>query len=275
MPTTQTTQKRSKTSIGWTDYTWNFAVGCTVVSEGCEDCYARVLHNRFHQGYLNHKGRDQVTGRRLPRQFKKRFEEVQFLPERLSIPGDIKAPSMFFVNSMSDLFHPDLTDEQIQQGWQAMLDCPRHLYQILTKRILSKKYKDLEPRLSWAEHIWLGVSIELDKYCNRAEALKRSPAAVKFLSLEPLLGPLPSLDLEGIDWVIVGCESGRYARPMDLSWVRPIRDQCITLGVPFFFKQTLDSRGYKNEEPELDGRTWKQYPEAAKKLMEEGGLWSL
>lgn len=259
---------RQRTSIGWTDFTWNWLVGCTKVSPGCDNCYAERIQNRFHKGYEKNKGRNPENRlHRLPKQFSHPFSVLQVLPERLNFPATLKHPSMIFVNSMSDVWHPDVPDEVILQAWEVMVNHPQHIFQVLTKRILSKKFKDLEDRLTWAENIWLGVSCETPQFLNRIERLKQTQARVKFVSLEPLLAGLPTLDVSGLDWVIAGCESGYGARPMEEDWVLEIRDKCIWGDVPFFYKQSLDKTGRKNEHPLLEGREWKQFPPQTTKLM--------
>jgi protein gp37 len=190
-------------------------------------------------------------------------------PDTLELPFAWRTPRRVFVNSMSDLFHPDIPDAFIMAVFSTMLRCRRHTYQILTKRpqrlaswlSVWGPFSEGGPGGHDLEHIWLGTSIESDKYVWRANHLRDAPGAiVRFLSLEPLLGPLPSLDLTGIDWVIVGAESGHGARPMDLGWVRDIRDQCIESCVSFFFKQDAVN-GHKLPVPELDGVQWMQYPD--------------
>lgn len=225
------------TTIEWTHRTWNPVTGCTKVSQGCKHCYAERLADRF-------------WGQRP-------FTEVRTHPERLDHPKSVRRPSMFFVNSMSDLFHPDVDEAFIGRVFDAMVDCPRHTFQILTKR--SERLAEVGAYLPWQPHMWIGVSVENECEIQRIEHLRRVPALVRFLSLEPLLGPLPSLDLRGIHWVIVGGESGPHARPMEGPWVRSIRRQCREARVPFFFKQ-WGGVFKKRAGRILDGRTYDQFP---------------
>lgn len=226
------------TTIEWTEETWNPTVGCSRVSPGCDGCYAISVAHRAMQPA--HEG---LTIKR-PGERTDWTGVVRCLPERLEVPLRRRRPTMFFVDSMSDLFHPDVPDEFLLKVWGKLAVTPRHTYQILTKR--PQRMADFmraaverwgDGSLTILRHVWLGTSIESDRYAFRADHLRATPAAVRFLSLEPLLGPLPSLDLTGIDWVIVGGESGPGARPMHPDWVRDIRDRCVAAGVPFFFKQ--------------------------------------
>lgn len=195
----------------------------------------------------------------MPRQYARPFTDIQLLPERLSQPLHIKTPTTFFVNSMGDLLHSQVPDAYIAQVFVAMQQASWHTFQILTKR--AGRLRRLGPRLSWPPNVWMGVSIESDRLVARADALRAVPAAIRFLSCEPLLGPLPSLQLDGIDWVIVGGESGPGARPCDPSWVRAIRDHCIAAGIPFFFKQ-WGGRTPKAGGRLLDEREWNEMPRA-------------
>jgi protein gp37 len=212
----------NNTSIGWTDQTWNPTAGCDKVSPGCKNCYAETIANRF-------KG---------SKAFKNGFE-FTIHRERFNQPYAWRKPSRIFVNSMSDLFHEKMPVLLIKELFSIMSDCPQHTFQILTKR--HKRLADLAPSLTWYENIWIGVSIENQAYANRVDYLRTVPANVRFLSCEPLLGPL-NLDLSGIHWVIVGGESGPGARPMNAEWARDIRDQCQTAGAAFFMKQMGGSR---------------------------------
>ncbi|CAJ1003906.1 DUF5131 family protein [Brevibacillus aydinogluensis] len=251
------------TAIEWTDTVWNPVTGCNKVSEGCRNCYAFALHDMRHKSF--------TEGKKLPRQYAKPFSEIQLFPERLEQPLKWRKPRRIFVNSMSDLFHEDVPEGFIGSVWDVMARTPRHTYQILTKRpermqeLLSKWADDgwywrreygmwCGPLTGPLPNVWLGVSVENQKAADeRIPLLLQTPAAVRFLSCEPLLGPV---DLEftaqfehpdnegygvtaikGIDWVIVGGESGPNARPMHPEWVRGLRDQCEDYGVPFFFKQ--------------------------------------
>jgi len=245
-------------SIEWTQATWNPLAGCTRVTAGCDHCYAFALHDRRHEFYAR-TGGVYPNGQAMPRQYARPFSEVQLIPERLEQPLHIKKPTTFFVNSMSDLFHSAVSDAYIGQVFDVMRRASWHTFQVLTKR--AGRLRRLGPVIPWTENVWIGVSIEQDKLSVRADVLRRVPASVRFLSLEPLLGPLPSLDLSGIDWVIVGGESGPDARCCDPAWVRDIRDRCRAWGVPFFFKQ-WGGRTPKAGGRLLDGRTWDEMPSA-------------
>jgi protein gp37 len=219
------------TTIEWTQETWNPTVGCSKVSPGCDNCYAiGVAHRAMqpaHEGLTIKRAGERPDWNGT----------VRCLPERLDVPLRRKKPTTYFVDSMSDLFHPDVPSYFINFVWDTMRKCPQHTFQILTKRAQRMRDKLAGTEYCVAENVWLGTSIESDRYAFRADHLRDTPAAVRFLSLEPLLGPLPSLDLTGIDWVIVGGESGPGARPMHPDWVRDIRDRCVASGIPFFFKQ--------------------------------------
>ncbi len=235
-------------SIEWTESTWNPLTGCTKISPGCKHCYAERMALRLQaMGQPNY-----ANG------FKLALHE-----SALELPLKWKKPQTIFVNSMSDLFHKDVPEEFILRTFDVMRRADWHRYQVLTKR--SDRLLQLSPMLPWKPHIWMGVSVENLKYKFRIDHLRETGAAVKFLSLEPLLGPLPGLDLRGIDWVIAGGESGPGARPMDRAWVLDIRDQCVEAGVPFFFKQWGGTRK-KKAGRELDGRTWDQMPALAEAL---------
>ena len=208
-----------KSSIEWTEATWNPVTGCTKVSPGCAHCYAETFAERF-------RG---VPGHPYERGF-----DLQLRPERLNQPLEWKRPRLIFVNSMSDLFHPDVPLEFTQAVFDTMLRANWHTFQVLTKR--SERLAEVASRLPWPNNIWIGVSVENQRWTSRIDNLRTVPAAIRFLSCEPLLGAL-TLDLTGIHWVIVGGESGRRARPMRPEWARLVRDQCLSAGVPFFFKQ--------------------------------------
>ncbi|HEV2498380.1 MAG TPA: phage Gp37/Gp68 family protein [Terriglobia bacterium] len=231
--------------IEWTDATWNPISGCTKISPGCKHCYAARMAKRLQaMGQPNY-----ING------FKTTLHELA-----LTIPLRWRQSRYIFVNSMSDLFHADVPLSYIQQVFRIMHEANWHQYQILTKR--SERLLQSDRYLDWAPHIWMGVSVENIKYTSRIDDLRRTEARVKFLSLEPLLGPLPNLNLTGMDWVIVGGESGPGARPIDPDWVREIRDQCAKALIPFFFKQwggPFKSKAGRN----LDGRTWNEMPFAA------------
>jgi protein gp37 len=232
----------AKSAIEWTESTWNPLTGCTKISPGCKHCYAERMALRLQaMGQPNY-----ANG------FKLTLQE-----NALELPLKWKKPQAIFVNSMSDLFHKSVPEEFILRTFDVMRRANWHRYQVLTKR--SDRLMELSPILPWNTHIWMGVSVENLDYAFRIEHLRRTGATVKFLSLEPLLGPLPGLNLEGIDWVIVGGESGPGARPMDPGWVLDIRDQCLDAGVPFFFKQWGGTRKKKSGR-ELEGRTWDEMP---------------
>jgi len=229
-------------SIEWTEVTWNPVTGCTKVSPGCKHCYAERMAKR-----LRAMGQPKYAN-----EFK-----LTTHPMYLDQPLGWKKPRMVFVNSMSDLFHEEVPLSFIDQVFDVMRRASQHTFQVLTKR--SHRLLELDPEFDWPENVWMGVSVENQDYTFRIEHLRKTSAHVKFLSLEPLLGPLPHLNLNGIDWVIVGGESGPGARPMDEKWVVDIRDQCQASEVPFFFKQW---GGFRRKEAgrELKGRTWDQMP---------------
>ncbi len=234
----------TKSNIEWTESTWNPVTGCTKISPGCKHCYAERLSLRLQaMGQSNY-----INGFNLSLQ-----------PHALEIPLRWKKPQIIFVNSMSDLFHKRIPTEYIEKVFDVMVRAHWHCYQILTKR--SERLLQLSSQLPWKSHIWMGVSVENQDYISRIDHLCETDAHIKFLSLEPLLGPLPRLSLEGIDWVIVGGESGPRARPMNKEWVLEIRDQCLEAGVPFFFKQ-WGGTNKKLSGRQLDGRTWDQMPTA-------------
>lgn len=234
------------TQIEWTDATWNPLTGCTKVSPGCRHCYAERLSRRLQaMGQPNYENGFELT----------------LHEQALTLPLQWRTPRTIFVNSMSDLFHEKVPEEFIGAVFDTMRRADHHRYQVLTKR--ADRLAELAPRLPWPEHVWMGVSVENKDYRFRVDLLRATPAAVKFLSLEPLLGPIPNLELTGIDWVIVGGESGPGARPMDLEWVAEIRDRCVASGVPFFLKQlggVRDKRG--GNKALLDGRRWIEMPAA-------------
>lgn len=228
--------------IEWTESTWNPVTGCTKISPGCQNCYAE----RFAMRLKAAKNPSYLNGFKLT------------LHERvLSHPLKWRKPQCIFVNSMSDLFHEDVPDEFIFDIFDVMNRANWHRYQILTKR--SERLLELNDKLNWAPHIWMGVTVEDSNYTFRVEQLLKTSANIKFLSLEPLLSSINNLDLTGIDWVIVGGESGPHARPMKPIWVTSIRDQCQEYKIPFFFKQWGGVRK-KKAGRELDGRTWDQMP---------------
>lgn len=232
-------------TIEWTESTWNPVTGCDDASPGCANCYARRMARRLNaMGAHNYRNGFEVT----------------LQPQMLDRPLQWKKAQRIFVNSMSDLFHVDVPKDYIRQVFDVMLAAHWHQFQVLTKR--SGRLLKLSPELPWPENVWMGVSVENADYVRRIDHLRGTGARVKFLSLEPLLGPLPRLELEGIDWVIVGGESGPGARPMDAGWVREIRDQCLAADVAFFFKQ-WGGVFKKKTGRTIDRRTWDQYPTAA------------
>lgn len=234
-----------KSAIEWTESTWNPVTGCTKVSPGCKYCYAERMAERLQaMGQENYRNGFDLT----------------LQPHMLELPLQWKKPQMIFVNSMSDLFHRDVPLDYIQCVFDVMRRAHWHRFQVLTKR--AGRLAKLSSKVAWAPNIWMGVSVESDKYRSRIDELRSTGALTKFLSLEPLLGPLHDLDLHDIDWVIVGGESGPKARPMDAAWATDLRDQCKRAKVPFFFKQWGGSNK-KQAGRVLEGRTWDQMPVAA------------
>jgi protein gp37 len=237
----------NSTAIEWTDATWNPVTGCTKISAGCDHCYAERFSERF-RGTRGHP-------------FENGFD-LTLRPERLRQPLQWRAPRMIFVNSMSDLFQKEIPIAFIERVFDTMEAATWHTFQILTKRsslmrqFLVKRYR-AKPA---PQHIWLGVSIEDASKRGRIKQLRETPASIRFLSLEPLIGPIGDLDLQGIHWVIVGGESGAKARPLDPDWVREVRDLCRRQHVPFFFKQWGGIRP-KSGGRELDGRQWNEFPQ--------------
>ena len=243
-----------KSTIEWTEATWNPTTGCDRTSPGCDNCYALTLAQRLKamgQPKYQRDGNERTSGPGFA---------LTLHEGALHVPEQWSAPRTVFVNSMSDLFHPEVPTAFIERVFDVMRHTPRHTYQVLTKR--SKRLAQLARAIDWPANVWMGVSIESDDYTFRARHLQGVPAAVRFLSLEPLLGPLPSLKLSGIDWVIVGGESGRGARQVDARWVRDLHRRCRDAGVPFFFKQ-WGGRTPKAGGRTLDRRTWDEMPEPA------------
>jgi protein gp37 len=240
-----------KSSIEWTEATWNPTTGCDRISRGCDHCYALTLAKR-----LKAMGTAKYQTDGDPRTSGPGFG-VAVHPGTLALPLRWREPRIVFVNSMSDLFHARVSDEFILRVFAVMQATPRHTYQVLTKR--SPRLRRLAPRLPWPENVWMGVSVEDDDHVRRVDDLRHVPAAVRFISAEPLLGPLPSLDLEGVDWLIAGGESGHRARPVDASWVVDLRDACADAEVAFFFKQ-WGGRTPKAGGRDLEGRTWDALP---------------
>ncbi len=258
-----------KSKIPWCDATWNPIVGCTPIAAGCKNCYAKALHDRRHKAYM--------AGAKLPKQYARPFSEIQLLEGRLSLPGRWKEPRRVFVNSMSDLFHEDVPFEFAADVYDEMICCPKHTFIVLTKRpdrmFEFSKWYGIMPE---AVNVHLGVSISTQEDADRMiPLLLQTPAAVRFVSIEPMLEGIslggfdgrvyrPWLDHHAYDpmlsWVICGAESGPGARPFSMDWARGLRDQCQAVGVPFFFKQgVVDGRLVKM--PELDGQVWAQFPE--------------
>jgi len=231
--------------IEWTDATWNPVTGCSKISPGCKHCYAERMASRLKaMGQKNYSNGFEVT----------------LQPHMLELPLHWKTPKRVFVNSMSDLFHVDVPASYIKDVFDVMHRAHWHQFQLLTKR--AARIEELSPKLKWQPNIWMGVSVENEEYLYRIDHLRKTGAHVKFLSLEPLLGPLPKMDLRGIDWAIVGGESGPGARPMNADWVTDIREQCAEAGVAFFFKQWGGVQKKKAGRT-LEGRTWDQMPAAS------------
>lgn len=244
----------TQSSIEWTDTTWNPLRGCTMVSEGCTNCYAMRMAHRFSGPDAAYEGLTRLSSRGPVWTGK-----IRLVPELLDEPLRWRKPRLVFVNSMSDLFHEKVPLEFIQRVFDVMKRTPQHRYQLLTKR--AERLRDLGHELPWPDNVWMGVSVESPAAASRIDALRAVPAAVRFLSIEPLIARLPGLQLRGIHWVIVGGESGPGARPMDIEWVREIRDACRRQEVPFFFKQWGGVRK-KETGRVLDGRTWDQMPQS-------------
>ena len=232
----------SSSQIEWTDTTWNPVTGCTKVSQGCKHCYAERMAKRL-----------KAMG--VPR-YKDEFK-VTLHHDLINAPLSWKKPRRVFVNSMSDLFHEKVPLEFIQSCFDTMKKASQHTFQILTKR--STRLVELAPYLEWSENIWMGVSVEDNQVLDRIDDLRKCPAHVRFLSCEPLIGPLENMNLKGIHWVIVGGESGPGARPMDANWVRNIRNQCQEKNIAFFFKQWGGVQKHLHGRI-LDNRTWDEYP---------------
>lgn len=234
-----------QSAIEWTDATWNPVTGCSKVSPGCAHCYAETLALRF--GWSPKPWTPDNAA-----------ANVILHPERMNLPRRWRTGRRIFVNSMSDMFHELVPEAYVRDVFEVMASCPQHQFQVLTKR--HERLAELAPRLPWPDNVWIGVTIENDRWALRADALRGIPAAVRFISAEPLLGPLPSLDLAGIDWLIAGGESGREHRPPRAEWFRDLRDRCAAEGVAFFFKQ-WGGRTPKAGGRLLDGRTWDEWPE--------------
>lgn len=242
----------AQSSIEWTEMTWNPTTGCSKVSQGCKYCYAEVMAKRLQAMGLE--------------KYKNGFD-LTLHPDTLDAPYKWKKPKVVFVNSMSDLFHEKVPLEYIQRVFNVMNDNKQHIFQVLTKR--AERLQELGNDLIWGDNIWMGVSIENEKVLERVDFLRPTKAFIKFLSCEPLLSPLPNLDLTGIDWVIVGGESGRKPRPMKKAWVEDIRQKCENQGVPFFFKQWGGTNKRKNGRL-LNGKTYNGMPTMKKMLSTAG-----
>ncbi len=239
----------SNSHIEWTESTWNPVTGCSKISPGCKNCYAERMAIRLHaMGQLNYKNGFNLT----------------MHESALDLPLRWKKPQTIFVNSMSDLFHKDVPLKFIQKIFSVMRQAYWHRFQILTKR--SERLSVLNKELLWAPNIWMGVSVETHAFLYRIAHLKQTNAPIKFLSLEPLLGPVGNMHLNGIDWVIVGGESGPYARPMKAEWVVDIKNQCQRNNTPFFFKQ-WGGLNKKKTGRLLEGQTWNQMPKDFEKKM--------
>ena len=233
-------------AIEWTDSTWNPVTGCTKITRGCDNCYAA----RFSERFRGVPGHPFATG-----------FDLTLRPERLEQPLKWRRPRMIFVNSMSDLFHKEVPFNFIDSVFNTMEQANWHTFQVLTKRssLMLRYLKQRYGKLRGPAHIWCGVSVEDSLAKGRVDHLRSTPAGVRFLSIEPLIGAVGSIDLDGIDWVIAGGESGPGARSMHLDWAREVRDQCIAQNVPFFFKQWGGFRP-KSGGRELDGREWSEFP---------------
>jgi protein gp37 len=232
----------TRSSIEWTDMTWNPVTGCTKLSSGCKNCYAeRLAHRLQAMGQPNYRNGFQVT----------------LHPHMLERPLELKSPQVIFVNSMSDLFHEEIPERFIHDVFDVMKRAHWHHFQILTKR--AERLADIARRIAWPDNVWMGVSVENQANAGRVHHLRSVPAAVRFLSLEPLIGRIQALSLSGIDWVIVGGESGPRSRPIREEWIVEIRDLCVKAGVAFFFKQWGGAQKKKNGR-DLQGRTWDQMP---------------
>jgi protein gp37 len=247
----------ARSSIEWTESTWNPLTGCQKVSPGCKHCYAERMALRLQaMGQPNYRNGFHLT----------------LHPQMLALPLSWKKPQIIFVNSMSDLFHEEVPEDYIQRVFAVMRSAHWHQFQVLTKR--TERLAAVSPTIDWPLNVWMGVSVETEKYAFRIDPLRKTGAHIKFLSLEPLLGPLLNLDLTGIDWVIVGGESGPGARPMKKEWVMAIRDQCETTDVPFFFKQ-WGGVNKKRMGRLLEDRYWDGMPQVFEKLRAKNAQFAL
>ncbi len=238
----------ASSSIEWTELTWNPTTGCDKVSAGCKFCYAEIMSRR-----LKAMGVEK---------YKDGFA-VRCHEDALALPKTWRKPSVVFVNSMSDLFHDEVPLAFIKKVFRVMNECPQHIFQVLTKR--AKRLEEVAAKLNWTPNIWMGVSVEDEKVQWRIDHLRKVPATVRFLSCEPLIGPLKAMNLTGIHWVIVGGESGASPRPMKGEWVTQIQEQCAQADVAFFFKQ-WGGRNKKAAGRELEGKTYNAMPERSPEL---------
>lgn len=233
----------ANSSIEWTEMTWNPTTGCTKVSSGCKYCYAEIMTRRL-----------KAMGQK---KYEYGFGIIKIHPETLSIPYSWKSTKIVFVNSMSDLFHKDVPIEFIKKVFKVMNSNPQHIFQVLTKR--ADRLYEIHEQLKWSDNIWMGVTVENKSVIDRIDYLRKTKAKVKFLSLEPLLSSLPNLNLDKINWVIVGGESGSKPRPMEADWVIDIQKQCQKVNIPFFFKQ-WGGRNKKEAGRLLNGQTYNEMP---------------
>ena len=232
----------AKSKIEWTEMTWNPTTGCSKISSGCKNCYAETMSFRL-KSMGNQK-------------YKNGFE-LTLHPDTLSIPYTWRKPRIVFVNSMSDLLHEDIPLEYVQKVFKVMNECPQHIFQVLTKR--TDMLNEIHSGLKWTDNIWMGVTVEEKEYDSRIQILNEVNSSVKFLSIEPMIGPTPDLDLSNIDWVIVGGESGPGARPIQKEWVEDVLSQCEKSETPFFFKQWGGVNKKKNGRL-LNGKTYDGMP---------------
>lgn len=240
----------AQSSIEWTEMTWNPVTGCDKITAGCKFCYAEVMAKRL-----------QAMG---VEKYRNAFD-LTIHESELETPYTWRKPRVVFVNSMSDLFHKDVPVEFIQKVFRVMRENPQHVFQILTKRADVLRYYDSEGLLDWGHNIWMGVTVESNKVTNRIDLLRQTGARTKFLSCEPLISAIPNMNLQGIDWVIVGGESGRTPRPMKEEWALDIKEQCERADVRFFFKQWGGTNKKKSGRA-LQGKTYDEMPELAESL---------